>query len=106
MNWLLDRLKEKSTWLALFTFAGLLGMRIEPELREMIINAILAVAAVAAFVFREEVKHAEATPPVELERAETRMAEQIIDSLAVHRGFARYRDPDDVPRDAVTKDES
>lgn len=53
MDWLLNRLKEKSTWLAIFTMAGLFGMKIEPELRETIINAILALAAVAAFVFKE-----------------------------------------------------
>lgn len=52
-SWLLARLKEKSTWLGIFTIAGLFGMKIEPELREYIINAILAVAAVAAFVFKE-----------------------------------------------------
>lgn len=52
--WLLNRLKEKSTWLAIFTMAGLFGMKIEPELREYIINAILAVAAVAAFIFQEK----------------------------------------------------
>ena len=56
MNWLLNRLKERSTWLAIFTLAGLFGMKIEPELREHIINAILAVAAVAAFVFRENIR--------------------------------------------------
>lgn len=53
MNWLLNRLKEKSTWLALFTFAGLLGMKLNPELQELITQAILAVAAIVAFVFRE-----------------------------------------------------
>jgi hypothetical protein len=53
MRWLLDRLKERSTWLAIFTFAGLVGMKVEPELRELIINAILGIAAVAAFIWRE-----------------------------------------------------
>ncbi len=53
MRWLLDRLKERSTWLAIFTFAGLVGMKVEPELRELMINAILGVAAVVAFVWRE-----------------------------------------------------
>jgi hypothetical protein len=67
MNWLLNRLKEKSTWLAIFTLAGLFGMKIEPELREYIINAILAVAAVVAFIFREEAKHEAAFPPIELQ---------------------------------------
>jgi len=54
MNWLLNRLKEKSTWLAIFTLVGLFGMNIEPELRDHIIDAILAIAAAVAFVFREE----------------------------------------------------
>lgn len=83
MNWLLNRLKERSTWLAIFTLAGLFGMKIEPELREHIINAILAVAAVAAFVFRENIRErstdldqasrpASALPPIELQgRAES-----------------------------------
>ena len=56
MNWLLNRLKERSTWLAIFTLAGLVGIKLEPELRELIINAILGVAAVVAFVFRENIR--------------------------------------------------
>ena len=56
MMGLLNRLKERSTWLAIFTVAGLVGIKIEPEFREAIINAILAVAAVVAFVFRENVR--------------------------------------------------
>lgn len=56
MNWLINRLKERSTWLAIFTLAGLVGIKLEPEFREAIINAILSVAAVVAFVFRENVR--------------------------------------------------
>ena len=70
MNWLIARLKEKSTWLALFTFAGLFGINIEPELREYIINAIIAVAAVAAFVFKEPAREhhqSNQIPPIELQ---------------------------------------
>ena len=69
MNWLIARLKERSSWIAIFTLAGLVGIKIEPEFREAIINAILAVAAVAAFVFRENVKEREsdALPPIELQ---------------------------------------
>lgn len=72
MNWLLNRLKEKSTWLALFTFAGLLGMKLNPELQELITQAILAVAAIVAFVFRENVRERStdagppALPPIDL----------------------------------------
>jgi hypothetical protein len=53
MKWLLNRLKEKSTWLAIFTLIGILGIELDPELRDNIINAILAVAAVFAFVYKE-----------------------------------------------------
>jgi hypothetical protein len=72
MSWLLARLKERSTWLAMFTFAGLLGMKLDPELRELIINAILGVAAVAAFVWREHRDPNERTretdlPPIDLQ---------------------------------------
>ena len=56
MTWLLNRLKERSTWLALFTLAGLVGIKLEPEFRDAIINAILAVAAVVSFVFRENIR--------------------------------------------------
>ena len=92
-RWLLDRLKERSSWLAIFTFAGLIGMKIEPELREAIINAILAVAAVAAFVFREEVKHADLSP-IELQgRSDTPAPDSPVTPPTV--GFHRYRDRDD-----------
>jgi hypothetical protein len=100
MKWLLARLKEKSTWLAIFTLAGLLGMKIEPELREHIINAILAVAAVVAFVFREDVKRAD-LPPIELQGRSEADAPTVYSAdgtFIVTRpssSFARYRDPDD-----------
>ena len=90
MNWLLARLKEKSTWLAIFTLAGLCGMRIEPELRETIINVILAVAALVAFVFREEVKHEEALPPIEFQGHSESSQGCNIDSTAQ----SNFLDPD------------
>lgn len=73
MNWLLNRLKEKSTWLGIFTLLGLLGMKLNPELQELITQAILAVAAIVAFVFRESTLERStdagpqtALPPIEL----------------------------------------
>jgi len=54
MNWWIERFREKSTWLAMFTFIGLLGIYVEPEFRETIINAILAVAALVSFIYREQ----------------------------------------------------
>lgn len=56
MNWLLNRLKEKSTWLGIFTLLGLLGMKLNPELQELITQAILAVAAIVAFIYRENTR--------------------------------------------------
>lgn len=78
MNWLLNRLKERSTWLAIFTMLGLVGIKLEPELRDLIVNAILAVAAIVAFVFRENIherstdfdqatRSAPQLPPIELQ---------------------------------------
>lgn len=102
MTWLIDRLKEKSTWLAIFTFAGLFGIKLEPEFREAIINAILAVAAVAAFVFREtthephQPDHAPELPKIELmgrsEFSEKHDADAAISAVPVdYRVSADYR---------------
>lgn len=76
MNWLINRLKERTTWLGIFTLLSLAGIKLEPEFREVIINAILAVAAVVAFVYRENIherstdldqpSQATALPPIEL----------------------------------------
>ena len=83
MNWLLNRLKERSTWLAIFTLAGLFGMKIEPELREHIINAILAVAAVAAFVFRENIRERSTDlPAIELQGRSDSPAKRDADSAS------------------------
>lgn len=84
MNWLIDRLKEKSTWLAIFTFAGLFGIKLEPELRETIINAIIAVAAVAAFVFKEkpDAPDISALPPIELQGQSESSVVSVLDNTA------------------------
>lgn len=104
MNWLLNRLKERSTWLSIFTLVGLLGMKIDPELREHIINAILAVAAVVAFMFREDVRERETQlPPIDLvgrSESESPKFHSVDDASVVTRtgsSFHRYRDPDDGP---------
>lgn len=62
MNWLLNRLKEKSTWLAIFTLVGLAGIQIEPEFRDLIIDTILGAASVAAFVYRENTSERSTDP--------------------------------------------
>jgi len=54
--WFIERIKEKSTWLAIFTFMGLFGMQIKPELRDSIIDTILMVAALVAFIWQEHTR--------------------------------------------------
>lgn len=51
--WLLDRLKEPSTW-AGFGIAGLVGIGLAPETWDAIFAALAAVAAAAAAVIREK----------------------------------------------------
>lgn len=65
MNWWIARMKEKSTWLAVFTLASLVGVQIEPELKDRLIEAILAAAAVVAFIFKET-DDAERKPTINL----------------------------------------
>lgn len=52
-KWLIARIGERSSWLGIYTILGLVGMHVQPEMRDLIIDAILAVAAVLAFIFRE-----------------------------------------------------
>ena len=48
--WILDRAKERSTWMGLFLLAGAAGWAVTPGHKELIITAAIAVvAAVAAF---------------------------------------------------------
>jgi hypothetical protein len=67
MNWLINRLGERTTWLGIFTMCSLVGIRLEPQFREVLIDAILAVAAVVAFVFRES--HKERSTDVQCQTA-------------------------------------
>ena len=48
--WILDRAKERSTWMGLFSLAGAVGWAVTPDHKELIITAAVAiVAAVPAF---------------------------------------------------------
>ena len=48
--WILDRAKERSTRMGLFSLTGAVGLAVTPEHKELIITAVVAVvAAVAAF---------------------------------------------------------
>lgn len=47
MDWLLERLKEKSTWVALVTNgAALLGAHLAPEMQEAIIATGLGITSI------------------------------------------------------------
>jgi hypothetical protein len=46
MNWILNRFKERSTWSALITLVGIVGVNLQPELQEQIITAALAIVSV------------------------------------------------------------
>ena len=50
IKWIIDRARERSTWMGLFSLAGAVGWAITPENKELIVTAAVAVvAAVAAF---------------------------------------------------------
>jgi hypothetical protein len=54
MNWLLDRAKERSTWMGLFSLAGAIGLGLSPENKEIIITAAVAVVAAIAAMTRDK----------------------------------------------------
>jgi uncharacterized membrane protein len=57
LNWVLARLSEKSTWLAVVTFLGTaLGIKLAPELSDAITTVGLAVTSLALVVLRETPK--------------------------------------------------
>lgn len=54
MNWLLNRLKEKTTWIGLATFLSIIGYKIEPAWIEPIATALSAVVSVILIVTKEK----------------------------------------------------
>ncbi len=54
MNWLLDRAKERSTWMGLFSLAGAIGWAVTPENKEIIVTAAVAVVAAIAAMTRDK----------------------------------------------------
>jgi hypothetical protein len=72
--WLAERLKERSTWLAILAIAGLFGIQIEPELRTHITDALMAIAAIVAFLFRENERQVNIQlPPIEMQSKPSRI---------------------------------
>lgn len=56
MTWLLDRLKEKTTWLGLTALVTSAGIALSPELAEAIAVAGVAIAGLIAVVTEEKKK--------------------------------------------------
>ena len=54
MSWILERAKERSTWMGLFSLAGAVGFAISPENKEIIIGAAVAVGAAVAAMTRDK----------------------------------------------------
>lgn len=46
MNWILDRLKERSTWVSIITLASMAGLKLSPELREQIITGAVTLVSI------------------------------------------------------------
>ena len=52
--WILDRAKERSTWMGLFSLAGAVGWAVTPEHKELIVTAAVAVVAAVAACTRDK----------------------------------------------------
>jgi hypothetical protein len=57
MNWIIDRLKEKSTVATLLTgIAGATGWALAPELQEAILATVAGLVSIIAIMTKEEKK--------------------------------------------------
>ena len=54
LTWILDRAKERSTWMGLFSLAGAVGLAFTPKHREPVITAAVAVVAAIAAMTRDK----------------------------------------------------
>lgn len=54
LDWIFDRLKERSTWLGLTGLLSALGVMVSPEQKEAIVGAGIAVAGVIAMFTRDK----------------------------------------------------
>ena len=52
--WILDRARERSTWMGIFSLAGAVGWAVTPEHKELIITAAVAVVAAVAALTRDK----------------------------------------------------
>ncbi len=53
-DWIIARLREKSTWLGLVSLLGAAGLAISPELSASIVTAGLAIGGLVATVKKEK----------------------------------------------------
>lgn len=53
MDWIIDRLKERSTWMGLIGLISAAGVAIKPELQEAIISVGLSLVALVAVVTKD-----------------------------------------------------
>lgn len=54
VQWIKDRLKERTTWYALATLAGILGYNVTPEYMGEIISGILTTVALVEGVKKQK----------------------------------------------------
>lgn len=54
MKYVLNRLKEKTTWLGLISLLTLAGVNVSPELSQAIINLGITLAAVIMIITKEK----------------------------------------------------
>ncbi|CAB4141081.1 hypothetical protein UFOVP413_36 [uncultured Caudovirales phage] len=54
LNWIIDRLKERSTWLGLTALLTSFGVSLKPELAEAIITAGLGLTGLIAVVTKDK----------------------------------------------------
>jgi len=53
IDWVLNRLKERSTWAGIVSLAGAVGLSVAPELSEQIITAGLALVGIVAAILKD-----------------------------------------------------
>ena len=56
LSWLLDRLKEPSTWYGVIAMLTSAGVNFDPDLTNQIISAGVGLAGIVAFVTKEDRK--------------------------------------------------
>lgn len=89
MNWILDRLKESSTWRGIVWLLTVAGIALEPEQKEAIITAGIAIAGLLGVFTRDSSTTDSQTQrterqPIELQsRIETSRSHHVADDLGV-----------------------